>query len=714
MSGQPKHDLLARDIAAALGSNSIGRPASRALLLTGIALACMQPGNADALTLGDLKIESSLGQPLVSTTTARISPGESLGAACINSIAHPEGGLQSPETLKVTVAETSTPGVYPVRITSQRPLYEPMYEIRLQVNCPGNIVLTRSYVIMLNMPMTSPLTQPTNNELRPATQTTKSETQPNAAKPTTLTNPSKSASPPDKRVTRPKLDSTSVTAAQRPYTERFPTPMEPITADTDYRVQEGDTLSTIAQRVLGRPVGSTWEVAAVIQQINPGAFISNDPDLVKLGSVLRIPAIEELLGQNPVASRPTPVAVINAPIIAPVVEQFVDTPVENSVTPLVNEIVLEQSQIEFEPPQESSIASAAVTPDEARAVVQETPVPRPALISNNAQSSASEFEILIDRSLLETLQDPQVIVPIADSEIRKLEEFIPNTVAVKADTAPVRDATPVKVHPLLAVGLGLLLGCILAALMLGRRLLTAVRSVRADQPRTDAQHNENLPTNLSATASLKEPDFGVDTDVVEGHPEVIEHTDTADVGTRTNIGEAAVISLDAEVSANHNPGAEFDKETNNTSRVSLYDNDSTLTEETPLEKTERFMGPDFSSAGIEPESGVSELKDTATMRKLFSDEVKSRRDEASQADDDFSVTKELPDLGNASELEATSDLQSLADNVVSDDPNDKFSATLNQALGLLEQDYEDEYSESQILERREIQEAFAEHSTKKS
>jgi len=403
------------------------------------------------------------------------------------------------------------------------------------------------------------------------------------------------------------------------------------------------------------------------------------------------------------------VAVINDPIIAPVVEQLIDTPVEDSVTPLANEIVLEQPLIELS--EESNIASAAVNPDEAKAVVQEAPVPVPALISNDAQ--LGESEILIDRSLLENLQDPQVIVPIADSEIRKLEEFIPGTVAVKADTAPVRDVTSVKVHPLLAVGLGLLLGCILAALLLGRRLLTAVRSGRTNQLRADAQNNENIPTNLNATASLKEVDFGVDTDVAENHPEPVEHTDIIDIGIGTNISESAAISMDTEVSASHNHGAEVDKETNDAPRVSLRDIDSTLAEETPLEKTERFSAPDFSSTGAVPESEASELKDTATMRQLFSDEVNSRRDKASQADDDFNVTKELPDLGNASELEATSDLQSLADNVVSDDPDDKFSATLNQALGLLEQDYEDEYSESQILEQREIQEAFAEHSTKK-
>jgi hypothetical protein len=464
--------------------------------------------------------------------------------------------------------------------------------------------------------------------------------------------------------------------------------------------------------VLGRPAGSTWEVATVIHQFNPDAFISNNPNLVKLGSVLRIPAIEELLGQIPVTSRPNPVAVNDATINAPVVEQVVDTLIEKSIAPLANKIVLEQSLIEPELPEVDGLA--VVNSDEVKVVVQETPAPVPALISNDTQLSADESEIFVDRNLLENLQDPQVIPPIADSEIRKLEEFISDTPAVKVDTAPAQDKIPVKVHPLLAVGLGLLLGCIIAALMLGRRFLSGFVSGQAEQLSADAQDNQNLATDLSASANLKEVDFGEATDVVEDYSEPVANTHTAAVDSGTDISESETISLDAGASTNHNVNAEIDKETNDSPRISLHDIDSTLAEETPLEKTERFSSPDFSSEDVELVSDASELKGTATMRELFSEEAENFRDETSQADDDFTVTKELPDLGDATDLEATSDLQSLTNDVESDTANDRLSATLSEALGLLEQDYEEEYSESKMLEQREIREAFAEQTSKKS
>ena len=56
-----------------------------------------------------------------------------------------------------------------------------------------------------------------------------------------------------------------------------------------YRVREGDTLSTIAARVDGRPANSTWQLATQIFAANPNAFIRANPDLIKLGWEIKIP-----------------------------------------------------------------------------------------------------------------------------------------------------------------------------------------------------------------------------------------------------------------------------------------------------------------------------------------------------------------------------------------------------------------------------------------
>ncbi|HJP04406.1 MAG: hypothetical protein CL799_04050 [Chromatiales bacterium] len=79
--------MLTRDIALALrqkplsGHNefSVSRVAfTRGILVAGMALAMLQADPAGALSLGDLKVQSALGQPFSGSTTARIGNGESL------------------------------------------------------------------------------------------------------------------------------------------------------------------------------------------------------------------------------------------------------------------------------------------------------------------------------------------------------------------------------------------------------------------------------------------------------------------------------------------------------------------------------------------------------------------------------------------------------------------------------------------------------------
>ena len=51
----------------------------------------------------------------------------------------------------------------------------------------------------------------------------------------------------------------------------------------------------------------------------------------------------------------------------------------------------------------------------------------------------------------------------------------------------------------------------------------------------------------------------------------------------------------------------------------------------------------------------------------------------------------------------------MADNADEETDDETLSATLTEALGLLEQDYEDELSASQILDKHKVREAFAAH-----
>ena len=159
MSGQKKRSLLELEIAAALHGTALKQRASqlfshsvsRQILLASVALAALQPDYAAALAMGELKVRSSLGQPFIATTTARIGAGEFLSPGCVAAVAYLPGGHTNPAALNTVVEEISIPGVYPVSITSSTPMYEPMYEIQLKISCANSAALAKNYVVMLDV-----------------------------------------------------------------------------------------------------------------------------------------------------------------------------------------------------------------------------------------------------------------------------------------------------------------------------------------------------------------------------------------------------------------------------------------------------------------------------------------------------------------------------------------------------------------------------------
>ena len=154
MSKRAKAGLLTRN--TAIRKESPDPAKSRAILLAGAAaLACCQALTAHALELGELQIKSRIGQPLLVTAAARISRGESLTAGCITSTT-PDSSMGGISNLKVQVPQTSTPGTYLIKIVSNQALQEPMYEIRLQVNCAGSLSFTQDYAVMLNLSSSGP------------------------------------------------------------------------------------------------------------------------------------------------------------------------------------------------------------------------------------------------------------------------------------------------------------------------------------------------------------------------------------------------------------------------------------------------------------------------------------------------------------------------------------------------------------------------------
>ena len=275
-------------------SNSLLRLAIRQVsagpFLTGSLLLGMTPA-AQAISLGDIGVRSTLGQKLDATVQVYLGPGETLTSGCI------APGSGSSDLRHVPGVDVATPAVtgegsFPLRVTTASALYEPMYELELTAQCPGAPGLSRQYVLMLDLPAATVASRNTATQPRsvaePAAQSTVAQT-PVAEPRTTL----------PRRPARP-LGAT-------------------IKEGTRYRVAQGDTLSSIAARVRGRKV-TLWALADAIQAANPEAFIRNDANLISLGSEILIPGVPATASAASIPTTPAEPAAMAAPTPIPVVE----------------------------------------------------------------------------------------------------------------------------------------------------------------------------------------------------------------------------------------------------------------------------------------------------------------------------------------------------------------------------------------------------------
>ncbi|MEO1203409.1 MAG: hypothetical protein AAFX10_11925 [Pseudomonadota bacterium] len=231
--------------------------------------------NASAIELGEINVQSALGQPLRASVAFALQPNEQIDAYCVSLRPTPAGsGLPTVGAARVSVAN----GV--ISLTGQRALNEPMATLRLDINCPYTPHLAREYMIFLDPA-----------ERRQAASVAPAE------------------------VTAP-----AATSRRRPEPVRT-APRAEVTLPSGerYRVQPGDTLSEIAQRIDNRNV-NLWTAVNEIFDANPGAFIDNDPNLMKAGTWITIPDLSSgaqtavPVAQTPPAESAADASVPDAPL----------------------------------------------------------------------------------------------------------------------------------------------------------------------------------------------------------------------------------------------------------------------------------------------------------------------------------------------------------------------------------------------------------------
>ncbi|MVV49059.1 peptidoglycan-binding protein [Pseudomonas sp. PB120] len=234
----------------------------RKLVLAIAAASALSSGMAHALGLGELTLKSTLNQPLVAEIEL-LDVKDLTAAEVVPSLASPDDFAKAGVDRQAFLNDlTFTPvlnasGKSILRVTSSKPLSEPMVKFLVQVMWPNGRLL-RDYSVLLDPSKFSP--QTVDAAAQPA---------------------------PTQTVTAP------VTGATKP---------------TQYTTTPRDTLWEIAAKA--RNGGSVQQTMLAIQALNPDAFIDGNINRLKTGQVLRLPdqtqstslpqpkAIAEVAAQN--------------------------------------------------------------------------------------------------------------------------------------------------------------------------------------------------------------------------------------------------------------------------------------------------------------------------------------------------------------------------------------------------------------------------------
>ena len=242
-----------------------------ALLAVGSGLASTP---ASAIELGEISVQSALGQPLRASIAYALAPNENIASYCVSlnpgAASH---GLPTVHGGTLTVAD----GV--ILLTGSSVMHEPLVSVRLNIRCPYTPNISRDYMLFIDPAQV-------------------------VAAPTMTVTPPVSTAKPDV--------SASTLPAARTVNDAAPVNRTPIDSRVRYRVQPGDSLSLIAQRIENRSIG-LWSAVAQIFDANPNAFMDDDPNRLKAGSWLLMPdfvAQAAFAGTSDVVSQVTPVATV--------------------------------------------------------------------------------------------------------------------------------------------------------------------------------------------------------------------------------------------------------------------------------------------------------------------------------------------------------------------------------------------------------------------
>ena len=175
----------------------------------------IQPGLVSALALGNMALQSSLGQPLRVVIPVALSDGETLNTSCLKLVRDPVDGTPQLMTGRVSVERNAANTR--LIVTTPRPVDEPALRLSLQAGCGDT--MRRDYVLLLDPQGTESSTMVASADLdefrnyvgaaRPATSTRR------AQRVAASTDPSPSSSPAPAPTTFTPIDPPAPVAVAR-------------------------------------------------------------------------------------------------------------------------------------------------------------------------------------------------------------------------------------------------------------------------------------------------------------------------------------------------------------------------------------------------------------------------------------------------------------------------------------------------------------------
>lgn len=216
----------------------------------------------NALELGELQVNSALGQPLRASIAYALNPTEELYSYCIYLRPGASGsGIPAIGDARISITDNA------ILLTGKSIVREPMLSMQIAVDCAYAPHLLREYTVMIDPTAPIVATPPVVASVPIAETALQAQSVANETRPAT-------------------------TRTNRTSAARTPADQSPIAMNASYRAQPGDTVSTIASRIDDRPV-DLWSAVDIVFAANPDSFIDQDMNRLMAGSEIFIPDLTE-------------------------------------------------------------------------------------------------------------------------------------------------------------------------------------------------------------------------------------------------------------------------------------------------------------------------------------------------------------------------------------------------------------------------------------